>query len=56
MSDWSLAAWAEEGMVMLMIPQSEPGCSHVVCRQLSRVGGQLPNWMNRGVKESKLRK
>ena len=41
---------------MLGIPQSGPGCSHVVCRQLSRVDGQLPSWMHRGPRGSKLRK
>ena len=56
MGDWSLAAWTVEGVVMLGIPQSGPGSSHVVCRQLSRVDGQPPSWLHRGLKESKLRR
>ena len=55
-SDWSLAAWTVEGVVMLGIPQSGPGSNHVECRQLARVGGQLPKWMNRGPSQSELRR
>ena len=55
-SDWSLAAWTVEGVVMLGIPQSGPGSNHVECRQLARVGGQLPKWMNRGPSQSRLRR
>jgi hypothetical protein len=57
-SDWSLdlAAWTLEGVVMLGIPQSGPGSDHVECRQLVRVGGQLPKWMNREPSQSELRR
>ena len=48
----SLAAWTEGGVVMLVIPQLGPGSVHVVCRQLGRVEGQLPRWMNRGPSQS----
>ena len=41
---------------MLGIPQSGPGSDHVECRQLARVGGQLPKWLNRGPSQSKLRR
>ena len=54
-SDWSIAAWAVDGEVMLGIPQPGPGRGHLVCRQLSRVDGQLPKWMHRGTSQSKLR-
>ena len=47
-SDWSLAAWTVDGVVMLGIPQSDPGSDHVECKQLVRMGGQLPKWMGRG--------
>ena len=47
-SDWSLVAWAVDGVVMLGIPQSGPGSRHVLCRRLARVEGQVPRWMNRG--------
>ena len=56
MSDWSLATWIVEGVVMLGVPQSGPGSDHVECRQLARVGGQLPKWMNRGPSQSELRR
>ena len=56
MSDWSLVAWIEEGEVMRGIPQSGPGNRHAVCRQLSRVEGQLPRWMGRGPSQSELRR
>jgi hypothetical protein len=45
-SDWSLAAWTVDGVVMLGIPQSGPGSNHVECRQLARVEGQLPRCMD----------
>ena len=48
MSDWGLATWTVDGVVMLGIPQSGPGSNHVECRQLARVEGQLPRWMGRG--------
>ena len=54
-SDWSLVAWTEEGEVMMGIPQSGPGNGHVLCKQLSRVEGQLPRWMGRGPSQSELR-
>ena len=41
---------------MLGIPQSGPGSGHVVCKQLSRVKGQLPRWMSRGPSQSELRR
>ena len=47
-SDWSLAAWIVDGVVMLGIPQSGHGSSHVERKQLARVEGQLPRWMGRG--------
>ena len=55
-SDWSLIAWTVDGEVMLGIPQSGPGSSHVVCKQLGRVKSQLPRWMGRGPSQSKLRR
>ena len=54
MSDWSLAAWTVDGVVMLGIPQSGPGSNHVECRQLARAEGQLPKWMSRGPSQSEL--
>ena len=53
-SDWSLAAWTGAGEVMLGMPQSRPGSGHVICKQLSRVKGQLPRWMSRGPSQSEL--
>ena len=55
-SDWSLVAWAVDGVAMPRIPQSGPGSRHVLCRQLARVEGQVPRWMNRGQGQSKLRR
>ena len=46
--DWSMAAWTVDGVVVLVIPQSGPGSSQLVCRQLGRAEGQLPGWMHRG--------
>ena len=55
-SDWSLVAWAVDGVVMLGIPQSGPGSGHVLCRRLARVEGHVPRWMNRGPGQSELRR
>ena len=41
-SDWSLVAWAVDGVMMLGIPQSGPGSRHVLCRRLARAEGQVP--------------
>ena len=50
MSDWSIAAWTVDGVVVLGIPQSGPGRDHLVCKQLGtcRAEGQLLRWMHRG--------
>ena len=55
-SDWSLGAWTEKGEVMLGIPQPGPGSGHAVCKQLSRVKGQLLRWTSRGPSQSELRR
>ena len=36
--DWSLAAWAEGGRVMLGVPQSGPGCETLECRGPRQAG------------------
>ena len=51
-SDWSLAAWTVDGVVMLGIPQSGPDSNHVECKQLARVKDQLPRWIGRGPVQS----
>ena len=51
-----MAAWTVDGEVMLGIPQPGPGSNHVECKQLARVGGQLPKWMSRGPSQSALRR
>ena len=55
-SDCSPDAWVVNGVVMLGRPQSDPGSKHVLCRQLARVEGQVPRWMNRGPGQSELRR
>ena len=55
-SVWSLIAWTVDRVVVLGMPQSGPSSKDVLCRQLARVGGQVPRWMNRGLGQSKLRR
>ena len=55
-SDWSMPAWAVDGVVVLGIPQPGPGSSHMVCGQLGRAKGQLPKWVHRGPSQSRLRR
>ena len=46
--DWSLVAWAVDGVIHLGIPQSGPGKEYLECRELARVDGSPPRWVNRG--------
>ena len=52
--DWSLVAWAMDGLIHLGIPQSGPGNRYMYleCRELARVDGPPPKWMGRGTSQS----
>jgi hypothetical protein len=54
-SDWSIAAWTVDGVVVLGMPQSGPGMDHLVCRQLSRTEGQLPKLCQSGCTKGRAR-
>ena len=54
--DWSLVAWAVDGVIHLGIPKSGPGVEHLEYRELTRADGPPPKWMSRGTSQRALRR
>ena len=52
--DWSLVAWAVDGVIHLGTPQSGPGNMYLECRELTGANGPPPKWTSRGTSQSAL--